>query len=163
MMGPGASPYPMSSRCSICDINFAPGVRACPVCNGETWFRYKEGPDADWRELVKILNEDAEVAEDKEKGVSPYIADAEVSLFQHAGKHWVPHNDLIAAGYLYLESFTIIKIEGRFYELQGHVGKTARNFPGGAWLIEEIHPEDEIERFLDRTGHAVLTSNPEGG
>jgi len=133
------------------------------VCNGETWFRYKEGPDDDWRDLVKIRNEVETSAKEKEQYVSPYILDAEVSLFQYAGKLWVPHNDLIAAGYRYLESFTIVKIEGRFYELQGHAGKTARNFPGGAWLIEEIHPEDEIERFLDRTGHAVLTSNPEGG
>lgn len=151
-----------SRRCSICDINFPAHVIKCQVCKEHTWERHKDGPDEDWKELVAYRLRGSK-KEEVHDPASLYIVDAEVSLFQHAGKFWVPHNDLLAAGLRYLESFAVVKIDGRFYELQGHVGKTANNFPGGAWWVEEIHPEAEIEKILDKMGHAVLNENPEGG
>lgn len=54
------------------------------------------------------------------------------------GKYWVSHADLLANEYECLEDFSIVYLNGNFYELQGYVPKV------NAWWIEPIEVEGVI-------------------
>jgi hypothetical protein len=73
------------------------------------------------------------------------IPDAEADVIEYSGQLWVSHNALLEAGYRWLESFDVVLINGTYYELQGHVGKGNRRFPGGAWWIEEVDENAEVD------------------
>src|SRR5688500_2291353 len=75
------------------------------------------------------------------------LPDAKAEIITYRGNLWVAHQLLLDAGYSCLEDFGIVKITGRFYELQGHMGKTADNLPGGGWWIEEVDPEQWADEF----------------
>jgi hypothetical protein len=67
------------------------------------------------------------------------------AIVEYKGLLWVPHKDLIEGGYGWLESFTVVQINKRYYELQGHVqvtGYDGTDVEGGCWWIEEIDPEE---------------------
>ena len=74
------------------------------------------------------------------------------------GKLWVSHADLLANEYEYMEDFSIVYLNGKFYELQGYVQKA------NAWWIEPVDsegvmdapPEEETE-----SPQAVGDSGPE--
>lgn len=45
---------------------------------------------------------------------------------------FIPHSELLAAGYSGLEDFDVVQANERYFELQGHDSKT------GLWWVEEI-------------------------
>jgi hypothetical protein len=55
------------------------------------------------------------------------------------GRMWVSHADILANEYEYMEDFSIVYLNGRFYELQAYVQKA------NAWWIEPVSAEDHNE------------------
>ena len=62
------------------------------------------------------------------------------------GKYWVSHADLLANEYECLEDFSVVYLNGKFWELQGYAEKP------NAWWIEQVEgvapdapPETEAE------------------
>jgi hypothetical protein len=51
------------------------------------------------------------------------------------GKYWVSHADLLANEYEFLEDFSIVYMNGKFWELQAYVEKP------NAWWIEQVTGE----------------------
>lgn len=54
------------------------------------------------------------------------------------GQMWVSHADLLANEYEYMEDFSIVYLNGKFYELQGYLPKV------NAWWIEPVPIEGVI-------------------
>lgn len=48
------------------------------------------------------------------------------------GTYWVSHADLLALEYEFLEDFSIVYMNGKFWELQGYAEKP------NAWWIERV-------------------------
>lgn len=95
-------------------------------------------PHSNWQELVTAAQ-----TEDYNLSTPLPIPDASrADVVEHAGKLWIPHQHLLRDGYSLIEPFQVVKVNGVFYELQGHVGKSARNLPGGAWWVEKIDPDE---------------------
>lgn len=64
--------------------------------------------------------------------------EARARIYEDAnGRLWVTHDELLLAGYGWLEDFSIVFINGKFYELQAYI-RSAR-----AWWIEEVKLDDE--------------------
>lgn len=81
----------------------------------------------------------------------PHPTDLACTIYEAEGQRWVKHHELIEGGYSHLEDFSIVYIDGRFYELQGHtraaqriLGRQLANEPlasypdAGIWWIEEV-------------------------
>lgn len=51
------------------------------------------------------------------------------------GKYWVSHADLLANEYECLEDFSVVYLNGKFFELQGYAEKP------NAWWIEPVTEE----------------------
>lgn len=154
-----------------CRVEFAvPNsvTNICPVCKGAMAWDDNAEPALNWKFLVdRIIEENkAEVAAVEEaleskgpekKKAEPLadgeyrvatplpIPDAEADVIEYSDQLWVSHNVLLEAGYRWLESFDVVLINGTYYELQGHVGKGNRRFPGGAWWIEEVDENAEVD------------------
>lgn len=64
--------------------------------------------------------------------IYPHKADAVAQVYESEGLNWVTHQDLLDAGYLALEDFSIVFLNNVFYELQGYAEKP------NAWWIEEV-------------------------
>lgn len=62
----------------------------------------------------------------------PHRHDAEAQLFEKDGLLWVTHQDLLDAGYSALEDFSIVYLNGVFYELQGYAESPR------SWWVEEV-------------------------
>ena len=52
---------------------------------------------------------------------------------------FIPHDELLHAGYRTLEDFMVVEANGRFYELQGYDNSA------GLWWVEEIVVPDDQE------------------
>lgn len=137
--------HPHVYRCSKCDVNY-PTYKEhlkCEVCGNDTWeTTWKDGFDDDWREKVQALQ--FSTPRPTYMGELP---DVHVTIMRHEGKLWVTHQSLINEGYRYLEDFGIVKIDGEFYELQGHVGKEQGLIAGGAWWIEPVPVEGAFDKL----------------
>lgn len=48
------------------------------------------------------------------------------------GNLYVTHTELLECGYIDLNDFDVVYLNGKFYELQGHIAKP------DAWWIEEV-------------------------
>lgn len=71
----------------------------------------------------------------------PHKHDNAAPIYKKKGLHYVTHADLIDNGYEYLEDFSIIYINGEFWELQAHVPKV------NAWWIERVPTEGVIDEL----------------
>lgn len=71
--------------------------------------------------------------------IYPHRHDAKARVYTDAqGIKWVTHAELLENEYESLEDFTIVYLNGKFYELQGFSNAAE------AWWIEEVEtPEDE--------------------
>ena len=149
-------------RCSLHGIDYPTNYNRCavPDCDETLAYFSNERPDPDFKDMVAYythLGEDNEVEEFRDEliPVGPRvinqdsihlgalaIPDLKEKPSEHGGQLWVAHEDLIRAGYLYLEDFGVIRMQGKFYELQGHVGRASlsHGIRGGAWWIAEINP-----------------------
>lgn len=62
----------------------------------------------------------------------PHKHDSQARIYtDEKGRLWVTHHELLDAGYSNLESFSIVYLNGKFYELQGHANSA------NAWWVEE--------------------------
>lgn len=68
------------------------------------------------------------------------------------GKYWVSHADLLANEYECLEDFSIVYLNGKFWELQGYAEKP------NAWWIEQVEgvapdaPQEEEAKSSQAVG-----------
>jgi len=81
----------------------------------------------DGRRYPHDANNTAEIYEDKQ------------------GNLWVTHQELLECGYINLEDFDVVYLNGEFYELQAHLKKP------NAWWIEELDVEKEASENLTET------------
>lgn len=153
----------MASRyCHHCNINYPSTLawdQKCmvPHCKRFTTFSHEDEPDTDWRERL------AEAARypDEDQGwrestvtlaeLSPHPADGNVQVYDVAGRQFIPHHELIDEGYSHLESFSIVFVNGTFYELQGHSRRTylllGERHPEGVWWVEEVELGEAPETY----------------
>lgn len=142
----------MSCRvCTVCGVNYPPtsGFMSCRICGELTRFSAMLA-QSNWEQVVqanKALDEAEEEAgrsraKTKEpKKRSPFIPNATgAKITEVKGQLFVGHKSLIDAGYAEVRNFDVVLINGKYYELQGHVGKRSTEIPGGVWWIEEIDP-----------------------
>ena len=163
---------PGCKRCSLHAINYPSNFNRCLVANCDEELAYfsNQEPDDDYKDQVAYfahLGFDNEAHNFMDTGFEtqpddvpqyPRIIDPELSLMgfgelviptvnkkphEYADQLWVSHEDLIKAGYLYLEDFQIVMLQGRFYELGAHVGRASltHGIRGGVWWIEEVRPD----------------------
>lgn len=151
-------------RCSTHSIDYPPHVQRCMVdgCNNYlSWFQ--QDHDEDWRDKLNYYNDltsdvtSYKLIDPNDKHLGAYaLPDVQFNVAVFEGHLWIPHEELIKAGYLCLEDFSVVKIRGKFYELQAHIGRTlTHGIKGGAWWVEEIDPESPE--------FAVPDYVPEGG
>lgn len=146
----------MAARyCRFCDIKYPAslhGDQRCmvPHCAKYTSFTPLDDPDEDWRErLAEAARNPKEPSEPEHEierfGVHPAAANAQV--YDVDGLQFIAHHELIDEGYLNLEDFGIVLVNGRWYELQGHTRRTylllGERMPAGAWWVEEIVLDEE--------------------
>lgn len=148
-------------RCSFHNIDYPPHVLRCMVDGCDNYLSwYDRIHDNDWRDRLdhynsltspvtyKVIDPD-----DVELGHHA-LPDVQFNVALFEGREWVPHEELLKAGYLNIEDFQIVKIRGRFYELQAHIGRTlTHGIKGGAWWVEEIDPDKfEIPDYIPEGG-----------
>lgn len=63
---------------------------------------------------------------------------------------FIPHDELLHAGYVSLEDFMVVEANGRFWELQGYDHKA------GLWWVEEIVIPDDQEVDETPTGDSTV-------
>lgn len=129
----------MAYRCSACDLDYpeSPPHARCSVCEEETWMTNDSTPP-DWATRVEARRSAIRSAT-----AFPIPApDVDVEIVEHGEQKWVAHKLLLDAGYGCLEDGRIVQIQGKYYELNAHIGKSSATVPGGAWWIEEITPDD---------------------
>lgn len=127
-------------------------------CDEHLDFFSNTEPDDDWRDRLahhsKIAEEHLRAMETEAAIIADPRPDVNFTVTVHKGMLWVPHETLIEAGYRCLEDFQVVQIRGKFYELQGHIGRQlTHGIKGGAWWIEEINPEAFV----------IPDTPPEGG
>jgi hypothetical protein len=106
-------------------------MEVCRVCGGELWtlYRPEATPDEDWEEKVG-----EKVGIDPASSI-PHPPDGRCQVYNHQGRMWFKHDDLIHIGYKFLEDGSIVWVNGQFYELLLYwpVEK--------CWLIKELPTE----------------------
>lgn len=79
----------------------------------------------------------------------PHPPEARCDIHSAHERLWVVHDDLIDAGYSALEDFCVVRINERFYELQGHTTASFRilgkHFGNGIWWIEPAEEDAETQ------------------
>ncbi len=69
----------------------------------------------------------------------PHDADNTARIYEDKrGLKYVTHEELLECGYREISDFDIVYLNGKFYELQGHVPKA------DSWWIEEVPIDDEL-------------------
>lgn len=69
----------------------------------------------------------------------PHDADNQARIYEDENGHeFVTHEELLECGYILLDDFDIVYLNGKFYELQAYVPKAK------AWWIEEVPIDDEL-------------------
>lgn len=68
--------------------------------------------------------------------IYPHKHDNQAEIYADSDdRHWVSHAELLENEYESLEDFSIVYLNGKFWELQGYVEKA------NAWWIEEVDGE----------------------
>jgi hypothetical protein len=131
-------------RCSNCNINYRTGYGfKCPACSSDLWWSKDDTPDVE-AATEKVA---AESVGHADNGLIPNV---DQDTTEHDGRLWFQHQHLIDAGYLNLREFDVVRIRNRFYELQARIARhLTTGIRGGAWWIEEVIPEQEIEALFD--------------
>lgn len=107
-------------RCGICDINYPLNYPddICPVCDQELDVYANIRVHKDWRQKVSAkLHEDDDYEYDP---TIPDARDARLLRIEKNGMLFIPVADLEPL-YGELESFSIVRVRERFYEIQGRV------------------------------------------
>lgn len=143
--------------CSLHPIDYPAHMLRCVVDGCNIYTTFHDRPfDKDWREKVKLFNEEAPTPDDIP--VTMPGADGEIPnlIFNPAAyedRLWVPHDELLRAGYLNLDDFDVVQIKGKFYELQARIGRTlTHGIKGGAWWIEEIDANVTVPDYFPEGG-----------
>lgn len=76
-------------------------------------------------------------------GSYPHRHNNAAPIYELDGKLWVTHADLLDNEYESLEDFSIVYLNGKFYELQGYVNKP------DAWWIEEVETDNVTPDSLE--------------
>lgn len=151
-------------RCSLHNIDFPPHVLRCMVddCNNYlSWFAREYDPD--WRDKLDHYNSltspvsEYKVIDPDDKHLGEHaLPDVQFNVADFEDRLWIPHEELLKAGYSCIEDFQIVKIRGRYYELQAHIGRTlTHGIKGGAWWIEEIGPDKfEVPDYIPEGGES---------
>lgn len=130
----------MAQRCSACNVDY-PNYRefeTCPICSADTW-KHTADFDSDYRDRIHAAH--APKSALQLAGLYPHDPEARVQIYQRRGRKFIRHQDLLDVGYLNLEDFSIVYVNGTFYELQGHGPSyrlTGKYDPGGVWWVEPI-------------------------
>jgi hypothetical protein len=132
-----------AKRCSSCSINFPTTTDRCPKCGGSIWWNSEANPDADWQEHAQAGPESASSIE-RLAQLYTHPADARVPVHVRNGRAFLTHDHLIGVGYLNLEPGSIVFVNDRFFELNGHNKKTRE------WWVEEIIPDNEFKGLPER-------------
>lgn len=137
-------------RCSDCGISY-PSVYAytrCKVCEQITDY-VGDDPDPDWEDTVALEKAFRERERRAQTGDMTIPNVTTVIASVETGQEFVTHRALLFGGYRHLETFDVVKLNGKYYELQGHVVKGYEDEPdaaldctGGVWWIEEIDPAE---------------------
>lgn len=133
-----------ANRCMECEINFPPhrDYVSCEACGKKTLYSPYHDPQPDYQTAVewKIKNRVVNQVEP----IKP-IPNSHATIVEYKGLKWVAHELLTDSGYESLCDFDVVQIAGKFYELQGRIGKELPGLPGGAWWIEELDPDELVE------------------
>lgn len=74
----------------------------------------------------------------------PHDADNVAPIYEDENSRlWVTHEDLLACGYVLIEDFDPVYLNGKWYELQAHMRKP------NAWWVEEIDLSEEGKDVLE--------------
>ena len=145
-------------RCSNCSIDFPTHEQfaRCLACDEVTSYFSDIDADKLWNEKV-IAIMDARTGESMMATPLP-IPNVDAPITFYSDRDWIPHEDLIKAGYRCLEDFQVVRIRNRFYELQAHIGRTlTHGIRGGAWWVEQIDPDVTYDLpVLSEAEYAIL-------
>lgn len=139
-----------AKRCGVCNINYPTDTKPdrCRVCGGDLLPRHAEEPDENWHDMVvRKLREPKIVWEGAHPQTDALISVLEVPISGEQTLTFIPHQELLDIGYLSLEDFDVVRVNGKFYELQGYNG------PVEAWWVEEIQlPEGDARQGMEAMG-----------
>lgn len=139
-----------AKRCSTCGIDYPTYESICRVCDDELSYFSNVDPDPNWRQLSDDAKKEAEGGDYSLRTPIPVPNCLRCDVVEYEERLWIAHQHLLREGYALIEPFQVVQVKGRFYELQGHVGKHAKNMPGGAWWVEEIDPDAEAKHLLGK-------------
>ena len=126
----------------------------CRSCGGDLLIRHNEEPDENWHDLVihKLRHPQVEW-EGAHPKTDALISVLEVPITGNEIVTFIPHQELLDMGYVNLEDFDIVRVNGRYFELQGYNG------PVEAWWVEEIQlPEDDARQGMEAMGEGGIES-----
>lgn len=123
-----------SRRCTDCSINYPNEMMVCQVCGDKTWGMSTTQPDDDWEENAARL-----LGKVSSESLYPHPEAAMAYRWKWGERLWFKHEDLIRAGYAYLEAGTIVFVNHKFCELEGYSAKHE------AWWVSEIETEGVFE------------------
>lgn len=130
-------------RCSDCAIGYPNYITICKVCGEATWGMAQTPPDDDWEESVaRLLGQP-----NPEDSIYPHPEAAVAQRWKWNDRLWFKHEDLLRAGYLYLETGQVILVNAGFYELEGY------SHQHEAWWVAVIETEGAFE---DATPEAII-------
>lgn len=117
-------------RCSKCNLNYPYDKKKCPICEGKLWRLEGEFHDKDWELYVKA---------NRRIMAGEPIPNVEAPVVEWDGRKFVANKFLKDAGYLWLESGSIVKINGRYFEVLSAMFTNEL----ASWWIEVMEFESE--------------------
>ena len=158
-----------AKRCGLHAINYPANYNRCLVdgCYEELKFFAYDQPDEDFKDVAAYHSHMSKDNAAEGVIVGPRlihadcvhlgeaaIADVQQNIAHYADQSWIAHEELIKAGYLYLEDFQVVMVQGKFYELQAHIGRATltHGIRGGVWWIEEIDPNVPCPDYIPEGG-----------
>lgn len=131
----------MVKRCSQCGVNYPFDVpfEHCPRCDTvvDDWEDDEITPDWEDNVFIKIINEPETTDGHPTNNI------VHILTLDPPAPPWnfVANEDLLTIGYVDLEDFDIVRLNGTYYELQAYL-KGA-----DCWWVESINVGDEIKRM----------------
>lgn len=132
-----------SRRCAVCDLNLPKSYNSCPVCHRDT-FEHDQAWTQNWSQEANRLKR---IRSWRATGQVPNVYGV---IVEKDGHLFIAENYLEEAGYEPHE-FDVVKIHGKYYELQGRVGDEEIT----GWWLALINVEAEVARLTDQ--HPVLS------
>jgi len=133
-----------SLRCGLCEINYPRDYKSdrCPVCAFKLRYRHELRPDLNWQ-LQAQRRWDLRNRKITWDITGHPIAPTPVTIVSlHQGDkayQFIPHGELLDAGYRNLEDFDVVRVNAGYYELQGYNNETH------SWWVERVGDYTELE------------------